>query len=609
MKRIIKGASFAFILGGLLFVTNAGAQTITASSCSANAVATALGSVSADGTTVIVPACPSGVGWGQQSAFTSGNATVNANGQLSYTPTHSVVLQGQGNTVGSDSLGNPTGYNDQTVLIYNVSAGQALIQVSMAAGKSFRMTGITINEGTGSTTNGVINISGKPQSIPCTGASGACLRIDHNHLNDLNSVFGVIGDWTWGVADHNLMNFSADDTNGFRVFADGYNNDSIGLGDQSWAGPLGLGSATAFFIEDNTVIQSNTGTIAAINDCVAGGREVIRYNTMSGGNIYVETHPIGNPYRGCFSTEVYGNVANETGTSLSPQPFHTSRSGVSMVWGNTLTDYGEVMNVFYDFDGKAGKDIGAWPNGNYGYCGSTEWAGTVNTSGTTVTATSGSFVNPNGSDTVMAGTMISIGGTVYTISSYNSSTSVTLTASAGTQTGSPFFIYSPWAQNPTGSGYACLDQPGRGPGDLMGGNGSPWSNRVDVTAGNIAKWPNQALTPIYVWDQTIVSGASSYFATESSTFMAENRDYYLELPNAGEPSSSFNGTTGVGQGLLSARPSSCTPRVAYWATDANTLYQCSATNTWSAYYTPYTYPHPLAATVPQPPSNVQAIAH
>ena len=72
----------------------------------------------------------------------------------------------------------------------------------------------------------------------------------------------------------------------------------------------------------------------------------------------------------------------------------------------------------------------------------------------------------------------------------------------------------------------------------------------------------------------------------------ENRDYYLELPNYDE-SASFNGTAGIGQGSLSARPSTCKPSVAYWATDTNTLYQCSSANTWTAYYAPYTYPHPL----------------
>ena len=35
----------------------------------------------------------------------------------------------------------------------------------------------------------------------------------------------------------------------------------------------------------------------------------------------------------------------------------------------------------------------------------------------------------------------------------------------------------------------------------------------------------------------------------------------------------FNGTIGVGSGLRANRPTTCTPEVAYWATDEQRLYQ------------------------------------
>ena len=84
---------------------------------------------------------------------------------------------------------------------------------------------------------------------------------------------------------------------------------------------------------------------------------------------------------------------------------------------------------------------------------------------------------------------------------------------------------------------------------------------------------------------------------------------------------SFTGATGVGSGTLTARPATCTTGVGYWATDQGTwntlgtdglFYKCTSANTWSLYYTPLTYPHPLRSgagqttdtTPPAAPANV-----
>jgi len=95
--------------------------------------------------------------------------------------------------------------------------------------------------------------------------------------------------------------------------------------------------------------------------------------------------------------------------------------------------------------------------------------------------------------------------------------------------------------------------------------------------------------------------------------IVENRDFY-QFQN------SFDGTVGVGEGLLANRPSTCTVGVGYWATDQGEwnsqhagadgeLFTCTATNRWTMTYIPYTYPHPLQLGVnaPAPPSGLQAV--
>lgn len=170
---------------------------------------------------------------------------------------------------------------------------------------------------------------------------------------------------------------------------------------------------------------------------------------------------------------------------------------------------------------------------------------------------------------------------------------------------------------PTGTyyGYPCWGQPGRAPA-----NGSPvWGT----------------LAPVYVFknvdastsgkvDMVAVNPFSANQPPSPLTHLVEGRDFYNAVSATAQTTSSspFDGTTGVGHGTLAKRPTTCAHTtspdgdegggVAYWATDQGTwnqsgsnpqgvnvsgedgvLYRCSATNTWTVHYTPYTYPHPL----------------
>ena len=95
--------------------------------------------------------------------------------------------------------------------------------------------------------------------------------------------------------------------------------------------------------------------------------------------------------------------------------------------------------------------------------------------------------------------------------------------------------------------------------------------------------------------------------TNNPLEVVENTEFFQDA-------GSFNGSAGVGCGTLASMPATCTTGVGYWATNqsctdmtgmvganpstpiSGTLYKCTATNTWTSYYTPYTYPHPLRGT-------------
>jgi hypothetical protein len=454
---------------------------------------------------------------------------------------NSITIQGAG-AISSTARGASTTGSDQTVIIDNTSASTGtLLRFTTAPGKSFRFTGISL-QGNGSSiqeSNGIISIGGSSVSV----------RVDHNHfyIPGTTSQGLSLGGSVQGVADHNYINSRPGDlTNNIGCRNGGsWNGDAEGNGNNSWADSEHWGTSQFFFIEDNRFFDGDEMEVGS------SGRCVFRYNTVTGSSgptesalqIYWHGVTTGDE-RGGRAVELYNNSFVSNGNNGNA-PL-TVNSGTVLVWGNSVSGgYKSVVQIAYNFRNLAGG------GGNYGYppppagwgfCGSaaggpTNWDGNHNTT----------------------------------------------------------------------SGYPCLGQPGRGKGDLL--SGTTFATLVNSTTGTVA-WPHEELSPIYVWNNTYnpkfypgtpVVGNACGGSTVS--ICTENTDYYQQFGNGGNKGT-FDGTVGIGQGLLSARPSTCkagmdpmtggaAPGVGYWATDTNQLYVCNPTNTWTVYYTPYTYPHPL----------------
>jgi len=147
---------------------------------------------------------------------------------------------------------------------------------------------------------------------------------------------------------------------------------------------------------------------------------------------------------------------------------------------------------------------------------------------------------------------------------------------------------------PGESGWLCRDQIGAGKDTALTTVSGEWPDLIMT-------WAKQSRSPAYLW-------GNSKQAYSNVPQIQENRDFYDSYPWGLQTSktSPFDGTYGVGQGTYANMPSTCTKDVAYWATDkggnwnminsnANdgALYKCTSANTWTLYYIPYTYPHPL----------------
>jgi hypothetical protein len=314
-------------------------------------------------------------------------------------------------------------------------------------------------------------------------------------------------------------------------------------GFHSWARANSFGTNGAIYIEDSvfTLTHQTDGLL----DGFTGGRVVFRYNTATfGGSESGSWDTIGfhGTDSGFYRSFFSAEMYGNTMTNNMPSaitPFHL-RGGTGLVYSNTFNGSGG----WHGINLQNYRADGNGPYSNWGACNGTNWKLVS--------------IDP----TTTNGRTNSTSGTVFWCA-INRDTPAISNATCSAIT--PGDTATTYFDGSGAGGYPCRDNPGR--------------------------THNQALAPVYAWLNSPNLGISG-----EAGIIDANRDYYAYT-------GSFTGASGMGSGAASSRPSSCTTGVAYWGTDTSTLYRCTATNTWAAYYTPYTYPHPLGGggTSPPPP--------
>jgi hypothetical protein len=549
-----------------------------------------------------------------------------------------ITLQGATIVAGAGTA-SPT-VTDGTVILDDVASGNNnapdLIRITANQNQVFRITGFTLRKGSrtvGSAAGGAIHVTGVVH-----GSAGGSLRIDHCLFDQLYRIGVFINAWATNmVVDHCVGNYangmhSATVNNGL-----GWNGGDA-FGDSSWADASYLGSEKFVFFEDNTVNNTapvqTTGTIDSQN----GGRYVVRHCYFV--NCAPNTHgtETGGRVRGVRLHEWYQNTIKFTYAGT----LGMVRSGTGVSWENTLLGSLPKGNFL------SAARQGCWPMAiwadtapNSGANGANSWDlnvtepdGVTNVQGhAPFTFASGKAASNSADDGTKNGT-VSVSGSPgwrsnqwvgYSITdtslgppevvgtNYSSyiiaNTGDTITYSRGTtatpptadlmhfRAGDSFVIHKL---------VASLDQPGYGKcNDLIAYDSK--RNPYNTASGvGVRAWPHQNREPLYSWSNTLngspTRGPTGYYSGPYPT-VQPNREFYNEI-------SPFDGTSGVGIGTLANRPSKCTKGVGYWATDTKTLYVASATNTWSVYYVPYVYPHPLVSGVkgpPAAPSNLRIV--
>jgi hypothetical protein len=448
----------------------------------------------------------------------------------------------------------------------------------------------------------------------------------------------IVVDSVFGVLDHNTVTMGSRPIGGYFEFVN-FNMSGFpvagqpnGLyGDNSWFAPTNFGSNQAIYVESNTFTQGTGGnTTFPITETEGqpgglsqggGGRIVCRFNLFQGVRSPCVNHGTESPgrRRGGRSMEFYKNTLTCNNTTFPCFANLMSqgagvRSGSVLSLENTWTWVaGTGLNTF------TGLQVYrySWNFPPWGICDGTSSYDLndpmVYFNGTIMSATPSDTTGPftivvSGSPGWTPGQWAPTGanaGQPFSFHDFNLNNGAEIVNNdANSFTTKTTFNKITWGVGDSiqiGRAFQCIDQSSRNGGSLMSGATPAPTNTTGLVY--------QTLDPVYEAADTNNNGVALRLTNPVVSGTARqiaNRDFYSEVSQSAQtsPTSPFNGTVGTGYGTLANRPITCTPSVGYWATDQGSwntsgsggqgqLFVCTATNTWTLYFTPYAYPHPL----------------
>lgn len=488
----------------------------------------------------------------------------------------------------------------QTYIVHGSTTSPLVVNIA-SANSVMSITGITFDA------NQQV-IAGDGPMIVFQGLGVSKFRFHHNEVTNMKQrgieIIPTNGGELFGLIDHNF--FSCGGAFSCHAIDMIGSTHYPGTGHSApFARAVEFGSNKANYYENNvfTWIDPPDGAL----DSYGGSQIVLRYNTFI--NTSWGWHGADSGVdRGVHWFEAYRNIyVNNSASNRYTWQF---RAGTGFVWDELYT--GNYTNGALSLYRARPEDFSAV---NWGRCdGSSVWDGNLGAGGNvpvgTFTGMDGSTGNPAAGGTLT----VYLAGTLTPATTYSNAGLTVPNPNPMTLDGNgthalyltpgvslKFLLKSSgastiWLQDnvtapPGNSGWPCLDQSGHVFTDSSGGS--------------------QTNMPLYLWNNR-VNGAKETFTTYEvgnlniSNYFTANLDYFDEA-------SPFTGASGVGSGLLSARPATCSVHatyagvgVGYFATDQGSwnqvaggaqgvFYKCTAANTWTLYYTPYTYPHPLQA--------------